>query len=1671
MQNPSHSSHLASSPSAPPHATSFPAPASSPPQQLPSSQTHYGQHSSHSKPRLASPHPQQHFASAPQPPHLPVPPPGLLASRFTSAPAPPPGARPAVYSSIASPAGQLPYSLGNALGASPSLASSSSSASAPPQLMHQQRAGVTGGGMAEPEWRESSFIASFYGGGGGGTPNSDPPTSPSNRSYFPSSSSSSTGAPPPRPPSPQRGPSVLAPPSQHPSSSSSSFSSQPQTGFYQPSQPAYPAYAIARSTSITSSARPAQSSPSSYPSSSRSPPAPPQPPQLPQQAPPPRESSDSARYSIYSFGSEGSGPGAAAAGGGGAGTGSGFVGGFAAERETARDAYGTQRGSNGSYGAGGSGNGNGQGSGFSRSSSMGTFYSSSASARGAGAGGRESNGSYGAGGAANGGGQQQQQYPSRKQSLEHFRKAAAAQEAGWRTAPGAARARMESYPSISENEHFSSSSVGSGFTSSVPPGASPPLTSSTTSHSSFGASTSSRDNRTGSSSLSPKPSIIMSPPPLDSPIPSSSISPSQLPRNRSIDSSWSSRPGPSSSPSLPSFASHTTASPSPSPSMTFTASPDSSRRPSYATLSPHTSLSTHSAGQNASYGGVFGGGIGENFSSPSPRPDGSFPPFGASTTSIDGGAGGGGRSEFLDPSLLSNLALFLKDAVPRSSHRKSSAGQGERTYEASFTGEEIVSTLVSVLYPSSSASSLPENDSLAPPSPSASASASNANGLGISSPPFPSSAALPGTPSERQRALEVARTLQQSLWFSEVSWSDAPVLDNSSPASGLYVFLEGEEGELLRGGGGEGDGEDLPTGVLTEWTKCYSPMCGVIEGEVGGVGQDGCYAYGCPNRRKSSLHRTGSTLSAVSGVEQIESAENWATSVPASLLESLPKEVVKCQNNIFELISGEQSHYDDLQLLETGFIQPLLSASPPIIPPSRLPLFLSSLLLNVSTIRSHSSSLLSALREKQSDAPVVSGIGKIVFAAAVEWGREYVEYGKEYPMASWVFKEECATNSRFAEFVQSFSRLPAAQRRDFEAFHKRPWTRLTQYTLLLQAVLDHTDADARVEKEYLQQAIDVIKGQIGEVNKGLEETMERVGLRSWGRDLVMKQEGALDLELNDPSRKFFLAGKVYRRVENPGFADQFQEAHLVLFDNYLVLAKAPRPDRDGRMKYAINRRPVPLELVQLKTSSFSEPPIPRTSGFHLRSNRSANGGGGGGSQPSPYIPDSAPSSGPLVYPLTFHQLGRFNGLVHLYVDVPSSRAEWEKQLKAAISLCLARQEARRVVRLDPLADQTFGSSSLTVGSLTAPTPTAPGNQFGKPTCSVPLRTVDGLWLIIAGCQEGIFIGWRGRPKTMQQVVHLAGITQCSVLPEFSFLLVIANKVLVAYALEALIPSKTGSKLDQASKAPQRLSGQKDVSFFKTGKIGDADPRTLVIYAKKSGVKESVFKALEPVSQAERARGGGGGGHRFLGLGGGRPEWFRTYKEFFMPSLVTGLHFQRSKLALIGSRGVEIMDLESMRTMTVPDFPSSRGDRALASLAKRCEDVPTMGMFRIADSKFLLVYSEFAFHVGRHGEPVPGPFIEWESKPEQVAYCAPYIFAISPTLVEIRNAFTGRLAQFIIGSHMSLTYDGSAIPTLAPPSPSPGGGAADDLAGPVDKRLHLSIRQGQYHVLHEVVVVA
>lgn len=85
-------------------------------------------------------------------------------------------------------------------------------------------------------------------------------------------------------------------------------------------------------------------------------------------------------------------------------------------------------------------------------------------------------------------------------------------------------------------------------------------------------------------------------------------------------------------------------------------------------------------------------------------------------------------------------------------------------------------------------------------------------------------------------------------------------------------------------------------------------------------------------------------------------------------------------------------------------------------------------------------------------------------------------------------------------------------------------------------------------------------------------------------------------------------------------------------------------------------------------------------------------------------------------------------------------------------------------------------------------------------------------------------------------------------------------------------------------------------------------------------------------------------------------------------------------------------------------------------------------------------------------------IDWESKPEAVAYHSGYVYAFSPTMIEIRHGATGRLAQVIIGSMINLTYDGTGIE-------SPG---ADENSS--EKRIQFCMKVGSYYVVYQIVPV-
>ena len=126
-----------------------------------------------------------------------------------------------------------------------------------------------------------------------------------------------------------------------------------------------------------------------------------------------------------------------------------------------------------------------------------------------------------------------------------------------------------------------------------------------------------------------------------------------------------------------------------------------------------------------------------------------------------------------------------------------------------------------------------------------------------------------------------------------------------------------------------------------------------------------------------------------------------------------------------------------------------------------------------------------------------------------------------------------------------------------------------------------------------------------------------------------------------------------------------------------------------------------------------------------------------------------------------------------------------------------------------------------------------------------------------GTDTGIYVSDR-RPKATdirpKKVLDINAVTQIDVLEEYQLLLVLANRTLVSYPLEALDPNDNQSPL---LKRPKKIQGH--ANFFRAGVcLG----RHLVCTAKTSGLSTTV-KVFEPMDTLSR--------------GGGRPALTRLFQ--------------------------------------------------------------------------------------------------------------------------------------------------------------------------------------------------
>ncbi|CAO1617455.1 unnamed protein product [Parajaminaea phylloscopi] len=810
----------------------------------------------------------------------------------------------------------------------------------------------------------------------------------------------------------------------------------------------------------------------------------------------------------------------------------------------------------------------------------------------------------------------------------------------------------------------------------------------------------------------------------------------------------------------------------------------------------------------------------------------------------------------------------------------------------------------------------------------------------------------------------------------------------SLPASAASSIKDGRGSHLapmaiMQDGATTEDDDELPTGVFTLLTDCYSPTC---------TRDRLCYSIACPRRLEQQARLNMKpqlilkrSISKESLGDVKQTGALWAESVSKEVLESVSEQERKRQELINEVAYTERDFVRDIEYLRDFWIKPLRSKD--IIAEARREDFVTQVFWNVLEVHAVNSKLAELITKRQKQHAVVDRIGDI-FLEMVPHFQPFVKYGAHQLYGKYEFEKEKSSNPAFAKFVDETERLPESRKLELNGYLTKPTTRLARYPLLLDAVIKASPDDSP-DKVALPKVIKIVKEFLTKVNVETGKSENRFNLAQLDQQLFFKQGEAVDLRLRDEQRELVFKGPLKKRG---GSQSENAELQVFLFDHALLMVKAKTVQKNEL--YKVFRKPIPLEL--LIVTVYDEVPTGKGSATRPKSvmSKTSTGNRLSGGVPSGSAPKQDAKTG---YALTFTYLGRKGYSLTLWASTFVGRRKWFEHIEA-------RQEILR--QRSNIFDTITLSEGFFVGA-------------NRVNCSVPF---DFGRRIIYGTDDGVYLSdlrEKARPPT--KVLPLPGVTQIDVLEEYQILIILAERSVHTFTLDALDPSDPMGSL----KRGRRISSH--TSFFKAGHcLG----RTLVCVVKSSSLS-STIKTLEPIEQNIRGKKQ----PTFRKLLQGGQETLRVFKEFYIPTESSSIHFLKTKLCVGCTKGFEIVDLETLDTQGLLDPADSSLD-----FVHRKETVKPLAIYRI-DREFLLCYDEFAFYVNRNGWRAKGNWIiHWEGNPVSFALHHPYVLAFEPSFIEVRHVETGALHQVITGYNLRCLF--ADVP---PPVPSGQSAAAASAA--------------------------
>ncbi|KAI9314751.1 CNH domain-containing protein [Dichotomocladium elegans] len=763
---------------------------------------------------------------------------------------------------------------------------------------------------------------------------------------------------------------------------------------------------------------------------------------------------------------------------------------------------------------------------------------------------------------------------------------------------------------------------------------------------------------------------------------------------------------------------------------------------------------------------------------------------------------------------------------------------------------------------------------------------------------------------------------------------------------------------------------DLPIGVFTLLTKCYVDGCL--------PGQGGCYAPRCPNRPDvfdkdimscSELGRRSSVKSTASldDTRTMPPTAAWAQRVPKEVLESTPKRERERQEAINEMIYSEEVYLRDLQTLNEVFIQPLWRSN--VIPEKKRGAFIKRVFSNIETLTELSSTLSKKLLDIQRkyDGKCVPGIGDILVDEFKYYSDPYTTYTPNVPLAEYYVNQEKSMNPEFARFMSESEKDDRMRRLAFRHFLMSPVTRMQRYPLLLHAIIKKTD-EGNIDRKYLVNCKEVIHNIAMRSDMQTAYTKQRVEILKINDMISTKPGESHDLELTEPNRRLYYRGDLKRRGQGIEVTEK-SDIHAFVFDHRFVMTKQQRKGNNGD-DFRLWKTPIELQLL-----------------FVLGGNDYQ------GSMSS--IPNGGSTS------LTLQHLGQRDGLYQFFCNSLEEKQQWIRAIEEA----KAALKRKRQGDYDVFELRTIDDSFRYYGS---------GGPQARISCTVPFVSRSGEQKIVIGTDSGVYIKAEGNSSSVRRVLALENVTQAAVMERHHILLVLADKVLRAYSIDALdSPSK--------SQTPDRSYevGQ-GISFFQVGMWNN---RSLCVVKNRKG-----FLALEPVCDMRDPKSERLFTPRSKLLGRASvPAWFSTYTPFYVGAEATNVHFLKSRLSIVvESQGFEVIDLDNLVVggRNIPD----QSDPQFGFVQRNRESLKPLVMYRIAD-KFLLCYNRFAFYVNNRngslvarGSDKQDPWLcKWHGTPDNIVYHHPYILAVNQQFIEVRSVETGELIEIIKGSNLRVTY--------------------------------------------------